>query len=36
MAHIFTSKKSNKDDSGSDYEEEVNNDPSFLIAENAR
>jgi hypothetical protein len=36
MAHISASKKSNKDDSGSDFEEEVNNDPSFLIAENAR
>jgi DNA gyrase/topoisomerase IV subunit A len=36
MAHRSASKKSNKDDSGSDYEEEVNNDPSFLIAENAR
>jgi hypothetical protein len=33
---IAASKKSNKDDSGSDSEEEVNNDPSFLIAENAR
>jgi hypothetical protein len=36
MAHSTASKKSNKDDSGSDSEEEVNNDPSFLIAENAR
>jgi hypothetical protein len=36
MAHISASKKSNKDDSGSDSKEEVNNDPSFLIAENAR
>jgi regulator of replication initiation timing len=36
MAHSSASKKSNKDDSGSDSEEEVNNDPSFLIAENAR
>jgi hypothetical protein len=36
MAHSSTSKKSNKDDSGFDSEEEVNNDPSFLIAENAR
>jgi hypothetical protein len=36
MAHSSTSKKSNKDDSASDSEEEVNNDPSFLIAENAR
>jgi hypothetical protein len=35
MAHSSTSKKSKKDDSGSDFEEEVNNDPSFLIAENA-
>jgi hypothetical protein len=36
MAHSSASKKSNKDDLGSDSEEEVNNDPSFLIAENAR
>jgi hypothetical protein len=36
MAHSSTSKKSNKDDSGSDSEEEVKNDPSVLIAENAR
>jgi hypothetical protein len=36
MAYSYASKKSNKDDSGSDSEEEVNNDPSFLIAENAR
>jgi hypothetical protein len=36
MAHSSASKKSNKDDSGSDSEEEVNNDPSFLIAGNAR
>jgi hypothetical protein len=36
MAHSTASKKSNKDDSGSDSEEEVNNDPSFLIEENAR
>jgi hypothetical protein len=37
MAHSSASKKSNKDDdSYSDSEEEVNNDPSFLIAENAR
>jgi hypothetical protein len=35
MAHNSASKKSNKDDSGSDSEEEVDNDPSFLIAENA-
>jgi hypothetical protein len=35
MAHSSASKKSNKDDLGSDSEEEVNNDPSFLIAENA-
>jgi hypothetical protein len=33
MAHSSASKNSNKDDSGSDSEEEVNNDPSFLIAE---
>jgi hypothetical protein len=36
MAHNTASKKRNKDDSGSDSEEEVNNSPSFLIAENAR
>jgi hypothetical protein len=36
MAHSTASNKSNKDDSGSDSEEEVNNSPSFLIAENAR
>jgi hypothetical protein len=36
MAHSTASKKSNKDDSGTDSEEEVNNNPSFLIAENAR
>jgi hypothetical protein len=36
MAHSSASKKSNKDASGFDSEEEVNNDPSFLIAENAR
>jgi hypothetical protein len=36
MALSSVSKKSNKDDSGSDSEVEVNNDPSFLIAENAR
>jgi hypothetical protein len=36
MAHSFASKKSNKNDSGSDSEEEVNNSSSFLIAENAR
>jgi hypothetical protein len=36
MAHSSESKKSNKDDLGSDSEEEVNNDSFFLIAENAR
>jgi hypothetical protein len=36
MAHSTTSKKSNKDDSGSDSEDEVNNSSSFLIAKNAR
>jgi hypothetical protein len=36
MTHSSASNKSNKDDSGSDSEEDVNNDPSFLIAENAR
>jgi hypothetical protein len=32
MAHSSASKKSNKDDSGSDSEKQVINDPSFLIA----
>jgi hypothetical protein len=36
MAHSSESKKSQKDDSDSDSENEVNNDPTFLIAENAR
>jgi hypothetical protein len=36
MAHSSTSKKSNKDDSGSDSKEEVNNDPSFLVVENGK
>jgi hypothetical protein len=36
MAHNSASKKGNNYDSGSDSEEKVNNDPSFLIAENAR
>jgi hypothetical protein len=36
MAHSSASKKSNQDDSGYNSEEEVNNDPCFLIAENAR
>jgi hypothetical protein len=36
MAHSSASKKSNKDDSCFDSEEEVNNDPSFLIVDNAR
>jgi hypothetical protein len=36
MAHSSASKKSNKDDSGSDSKKKVNNDPSFLIVENAR
>jgi hypothetical protein len=36
MAHSSASKNSNKDDSGSHSEEEVNNGPSFLIVENAR
>jgi hypothetical protein len=35
MAHSSASKTSNKDDSSSDSKEEVNNEPSFLIAENA-
>jgi hypothetical protein len=36
MAHSTARKKSNKDDLGSDYEQEANNSPSFLIVENAR
>jgi hypothetical protein len=36
MAHSTARKKSNKDNSGFDSEDEVNNSPSFLIAENAR
>jgi hypothetical protein len=36
MAHSSASKKSNKDDLGSDSEEEVKNDPSFLMAEHYR
>jgi hypothetical protein len=36
VAHNSASKKSNKDNSGSDSEDEVNNDPSFLVVENAR
>jgi hypothetical protein len=36
MAHSSASRKSKKDDLGTDSKEEVNNDPSFLIAENAR
>jgi hypothetical protein len=36
MAHSSASMKSNKDDLGSDSEEKVNHDPSFLIAENDR
>jgi hypothetical protein len=36
MAHSSASKKSNKDESGSDSKEEVNNSLSFLIAESAR
>jgi hypothetical protein len=36
MAHSSASKKINKDGSSSNSEEEVNNDPSFLIAENAQ
>jgi hypothetical protein len=36
MAHNSGSKKSNKDDSDFDSEDEVNNDPSFLVVENAR
>jgi hypothetical protein len=36
MAHSSASKKSYMDDSGFDSEEDVNNDPSFLIVENAR
>jgi hypothetical protein len=36
FTHSSASKKRNKDDSDFDSEEEVNNDLSFLIAENAR
>jgi hypothetical protein len=36
MAHSSARKKSNKDNSDSNSEDEVNNDPSFLVAENAR
>jgi hypothetical protein len=36
MAHSIASKKSNKDDLGSDSEDEVTNSPSFLIAKNDR
>jgi hypothetical protein len=36
MEHSSTSKKSNKDESVSDSEEEVSNSPSSLVAENAR
>jgi chromosome segregation ATPase len=36
MANSSASKKSNKEDSGSDSEEEVNNDPSLLIVDNSR
>jgi hypothetical protein len=36
MAHSSASKKSNTDDSNSYFKEEVNHDPSFLVAENAR
>jgi hypothetical protein len=34
--HIAPQEKSNKDDLGSDSEDEVNNDPSFLTAKNSR
>ena len=36
MAHSSGSNKSNKDDSDSNSEDVVNNDPTFLVAENAR
>jgi hypothetical protein len=36
MAHSSASKKSNKENSDFDSEDKVKNDPSFLIAENAR
>jgi hypothetical protein len=36
MAHSSAIKKSNKNDLDSDFEDEVNNDPSFLVVENAR
>jgi hypothetical protein len=36
MTHNSGSKKSNKDDSNSDSKDEVNNNPTFLVVENAR
>jgi hypothetical protein len=36
MARSSESKKSQKDDSDSESEDELNNDPAFLVAENAR
>jgi hypothetical protein len=36
VAHSSASKRRNKDDSDSDSEGEIDNDPSFLVAENAR
>jgi hypothetical protein len=36
MAHSSGSKKSWKDNSDSDFEDEVNLDPAFLLEENAR
>jgi hypothetical protein len=36
MTHNSGSKKSNKDDSDSDSEDEINNDPAFLVDDNAR
>jgi hypothetical protein len=36
MAHSSRRNKSKKDDSNSDFEDEVNNDPAFSVEENAR
>jgi hypothetical protein len=36
MAHSSVRNKSQKDDSNSDFEDEVNNDPAFSVEENAR
>jgi hypothetical protein len=36
QAHSSASKKINKDESDSHSEDEVNNDPTFLVTKNAR